>query len=275
MPGSTLALHYYSLPGKKPTNSTLPRSGGRFQDAEVNPFCLASIQTRSRAILFLLLVSAAGWLPFHASAATNSFEKDILAFEASDRTNPPAPGGILFAGDSQFTLWKKVHEDLPEYRIINRGFGGSKITDLLYYTDRIVIPYHPRMIVVNEGGNDIHAGRTPEQVLADMKTFVNRVRAAMPTVPIAFFGLASSPARWTETDSRRRFNQLLREYLASGKDLLYLDIFDSFMGPDGKPREELFIADKLHNSAAGYAIRVKFLRPILGTPDYPDRKPRN
>jgi lysophospholipase L1-like esterase len=208
-----------------------------------------------------------------AQAAVNVFEKDILAFEAADRTNPPPSGSILLVGDSQFTRWKTVHEDLPEYRIINRGFGGSRMSDLLLYTDRIVLRYKPRMIVVNEGGNDIHAGRTPEQLLADITNFVGHVRTVLPDTPIVFSGLTPSPARWSETDTRLRFNRMLRGYLASGKNLVYLDLFDAYLGDDGKPREQLFVEDKLHHSAAGYAVRMRIMRPILGPPDFPDRKP--
>lgn len=229
-----------------------------------------------RTWIIFLAVTAVGWvsaLGQSAPAAKHPFAKDIAAFEAIDRVNPPAPGAILFVGDSQFTRWKTLQQDFPDYRVINRGFGGSKIGDLLFYMDKIVLPYQPRMIIVNEGGNDIHAGRTPEQVLADMKTFVKRVRAVMPTVPIAFSGLTSSPARITETAVRLRFNQLLKTYLAHGKKLIFLDLFNDFMGTDGLPRKELFVQDQLHDSEAGYAIRVRVLRPFLGPPDYPDRTP--
>src|SRR5262245_5535919 len=83
--------------------------------------------------------------------APDRFEKDIVAFEMADRKSPPPKGAILFVGDSQFTRWKSIQEDLKGYTVINRGFGGSKMSDLLHYTDRIVIPYRPRLIVVNEG----------------------------------------------------------------------------------------------------------------------------
>jgi lysophospholipase L1-like esterase len=230
-----------------------------------------------RMLVVLLFCVAVGLVPASggtAQAAPGVFEKDILAFEAADRTNPPPSDSILLAGDSQFTRWKTVHQDLPDYRIINRGFGGSKMSDLLLYTDRIVLPYKPRMIIVNEGGNDIHAGRTPEQLLADITNFVGRVRAVLPDTPIVFSGLTPSPARWNETDTRLRFNRMLRGYLASGKNLIYLDLFDAYLGDDGKPREQLFVEDKLHHSAAGYAVRMRIMRPILGPPDFPDRTPR-
>ena len=53
-----------------------------------------------------------------------------------------------------------------------------------------------QLIIVNEGGNDINAGRTPEALLADFKTFVEKVRTALPQTRIALSGLQPSPARW-------------------------------------------------------------------------------
>ena len=210
--------------------------------------------------------------------ASARLERELAAevdrFVEADRASPPPPCQVLFVGSSSIAKWRDtLAADMAPMPVINRGFGGSKMTDLLYYMDRIVLPYKPRMIVINEGGNDIHAGRTPEQLLANIKTFVKKVRAVMPGVPIAFSGLTSSPARITETAQRLHFNHLLKTYLAHGKKLIYLDLFNDFVGTDGMPRKELFVQDQLHDSEAGYAIRVRVVRPFLGPPDYPDRKP--
>jgi len=35
------------------------------------------------------------------------------------------------------------------------------------------------------------------------------------------------------------------------------------LGADGQPRPELFIADKLHLSAAGYKLLAECVRPFL------------
>ena len=121
--------------------------------------------------------------------------------------------------------------------------------------------------MVNEGGNDFNAGRTPEAILADFKVFVEKIHAALPRTRIALSGLQPSPARWSQTEIRRRFNTMLRAYVATQKNVIYLDLFDAYLGADGKPREELSVADKLHHSAAGYAVRVRLTRPILGEPD--------
>lgn len=215
-------------------------------------------------VALLSIVAAASVL--HAEDA-HPFAKDIAAFEALDHTNPPPPNAILFVGDSTFTKWKSIHDDLPGYTVINRGFGGSKMSDLLYYTDRVVLPYKPRLIVVQEGGNDIHGGKTPEQLLAEIKAFIAKVHAALPDVPIAIGGIAPNSARWSEADVRRHTNALVKEYIATEKNVVFIDFFDAFLGADGKPNDDLFIADHLHPSSAGYRLRVKIMKPILGEPD--------
>ena len=195
------------------------------------------------------------------------FEKDIKAFEAADQKNPPPKGAILFVGDSQFTRWKTIHEDLPGYTLINRGFGGSRMADLLHYVDRVVLPYKPRMIIVHEGGNDLQGKRTPDELFADIKAFIEKVQTALPGVPILISGLTPSPARWAQADMRRQVNQRVKEYIATLKGVQFVDLFDAYLGPDGKPREELFVADHLHHSAEGYKVRVRITKPFLGEPD--------
>ena len=197
----------------------------------------------------------------------HAFEKDIEAFEAADKASPPPAGAILFVGDSTFTKWKTIHEDLPGYTVINRGFGGSKMSDLLYFVDRVVLPYKPRLIVVQEGGNDLHGGRTPQELLADMQEFVAKVQGALPGVPMIIGSLTGNPARWSEVETRKKANLMIQQFVAKQKGVNYLNFFDPFLGADGKPREELFIEDHLHPSSAGYALRVKIMKPVLGAAD--------
>ena len=203
----------------------------------------------------------------NAAPAPARFEKTVLAYEAADKVTPPPSGAILLAGDSQFYRWKTLAEDLPGYTVINRGVDSFQSSDLIYYTDRLVLPYRPRMIILHVGGNDVHNGRSAEQVLADFKTFVNKVRAVQPELPIAFTSITPSPGRWDEADVRRKANGLVKAYVATQPQLHFIDLWDAFLGPDGKPREDLYGEDRIHPNHAGYLVRVKIMRPLLGEPD--------
>jgi hypothetical protein len=228
--------------------------------------CVASLVFLVPAILAAAARAQAVAPPVAKSAEklpSTRWEKDIRAFEETDKTSPPVEGAVLFIGASSTRRWTTLAQDFPEYTVINRGFGGSQICDSVYYADRIVIRYRPRLIVLQAGGNDINAGKKAEQVLADFKAFVGKVRAELPEVRIAFTGINPSPRRWEQSEEQKKANRLVQEYVRAGKNLDYIDLWDQFLGSDGTPREDLFVEDRLHNNAAGYKIRAEVVRPHL------------
>ena len=201
------------------------------------------------------------------TAPVNRFEKNVQEYEAADRISMPAPGQILLAGDSQFFRWKTLHDDLPDYDIVNRGIDSFQMSDLLHFADRLVVPYKPRMIVLHVGGNDVNTGKAPEQILADFQAFVARVRAALPDVPIAFSSTTPGPGRFEQAPQRVRTNQVIKDYIATQKNLMFIDLWNAMLTPDGKPREDLWVEDRIHPNHEGYLIRVRIMRPLLGPPD--------
>ena len=212
-------------------------------------------ECRVALVLLLTLLSGAG-----AFAAEGKYEGEIKAFEAADRKQPPPKDAVLFIGSSTFRIWKTMPKDFEGITLINRGFGGSQIDDSTRYADRIVIPYHPRRIVMYAGDNDLAARKTPQQVLAEFQEFVKKVRSALPDVPISYISIKPSIARWNLIDQIREANHLIEEYAKSEKNIDFIDTFPVMLGPDGKPRKELFRADGLHMDAAGYALWIPIIR---------------
>jgi lysophospholipase L1-like esterase len=203
-----------------------------------------------------------------ASAVPRSqrFDGAVRAYEAADAATPAPRGAILLAGDSQFYRWKTLREDLPGYTVVNRGIDSFETSDLVHYADRLVLPYEPRLIVLHTGGNDVNNGKSAETILSDFKAFVAIVRAAMPDVPIAFTSITPSPGRWEQAPRRKVANDLVKRYIATQPKLLYIDLWEAMLTPDGQPREDLWVADRIHPNQAGYRIRVEIMKPILGTP---------
>lgn len=191
------------------------------------------------------------------------WESDILAFEITDRTNPPPRNAILFVGSSSIRLWKEAPEQFREYTIINRGFGGSHLSDSVAFAERIVIPYLPRLIVLYAGDNDIAGGKTPERVLADYREFVAKVHAALPQTRIAYLAIKPSPSRAKHQADMKRANDLVAGFSAEDERLLFIDVFTPMLGEDGKPREELFVKDRLHLNEAGYKLWASIVKPVL------------
>lgn len=206
---------------------------------------------RIRSLLLLVLLATASAF---AAEQANRFEKEIRAFEASDKTNPPPKHAILFLGSSSIRLWKSLAQDFPEYRVINRGFGGSEISDSVHYADRIVIPYEPDIIVFYAGGNDINAGKSAETVFDDFKHFVGKVREKLPATKIAYIAVAPNPARWAQMDRIVKANQLIRDFTTAERGLSFIDVHPDMLGADGKPKPDIYQPDKLHMNPKGYAI---------------------
>ncbi len=191
------------------------------------------------------------------------WEKDIAAYEAMDRVNPPPRGAVLFIGSSTIRLWKTLESDFPDHRVINRGFGGSQIADSTFFAERIIFPYEPRVVVLRAGGNDLHAGKTPAQVFADYQAFVARVHARLPQTRIVYIATNPTPARWAERDAARALNAMIEAYTRPRPYLKYVETYDMVLGPDGRPRPELFAPDRLHFSPEGYRLLTERVRPFL------------
>jgi len=218
--------------------------------------------TRSLVAL-LLLACGTQTVPQKAVIDSRQWEPEIAAFEASDRTNPPPPGGVEFVGSSSIRLWQTLQTDFPGVPVLNRGFGGSVLSDVLVFANRIVVPYKPRVVVLYAGDNDLAAGRTPAQVFADFKEFVAIVHRDLPNTRVAFIAIKPSILRENIIDKIRATNQLIRDYIATDPRLAYVDVFTPMLNSSGHPRRELFLEDGLHMNAKGYAIWRDRVAPVI------------
>jgi lysophospholipase L1-like esterase len=197
------------------------------------------------------------------------WEKDIHAFEATDKTNPPPQDAVLFIGSSSIRLWTNLAQTFPGHKVINRGFGGSELSDSVAFANRIVIPYQPRLILLYAGDNDIAAGKSPERILNDFKAFAANVHAALPKTTIAYIAIKPCPAREKYLDHVKTANRLVQDYAASNNRLLFVDVFTPMLTKEGRPRADLCIQDGLHPNARGYDLWASIIRPILDKYDAP------
>lgn len=211
-------------------------------------------------IVLLLATAVLGEEKAHDFA---KWEKAIVAFEEADKMNPPPQNAILFIGSSTIVRWTTLAQDFPEHRVINRGFGGNQIIDSTHYAERMIFPYKPRQIFLRAGGNDLNSGKSPEQVFAEFKDFVAKVQGKLPETEIVFISVAHTPARWKLAEKEKAFNAMAKEFIGQKPRLKYVETGEMAIGADGMPREELFVADKLHINAEGYKILAERVRPFL------------
>jgi lysophospholipase L1-like esterase len=218
------------------------------------------------AVIVLGLVAALAPRALGAGETNHNFaqwEREIAAFEQSDRTNPPPKGAILFLGSSTIRFWTTLAADFPHHQVINRGFGGSEIADSTHFADRIVFPYAPRAIFFRAGGNDLANGKSPTQVFADFEAFVKTVHARLPATDIYFMAWNATPSRWQQHDQEQAMNEMVAAFARRTPHVKYVDDYALSLGPDGKPRPELFRPDRLHFNAEGYKLLAEKVRPYL------------
>ncbi|HVS62270.1 MAG TPA: exo-alpha-sialidase [Thermoanaerobaculia bacterium] len=186
----------------------------------------------------------------------------MAEFERQDAEHPPEPGGILFLGSSSIRFWD-LERWLPDHGATNRGFGGSQIADSIRHFDTLVTPHRPAHLVFYAGDNDVAAGKSAEQVSADFATFLTRLWRELPETRVHFIAIKPSIARWSMIDEMRAVNRAVEEMAEREPRLGYVDVDEPMIGRDGEPRRELFVADGLHLSDAGYRLWTSLVAPRL------------
>ncbi|MBI3829198.1 MAG: hypothetical protein HY291_06760 [Planctomycetes bacterium] len=213
-----------------------------------------------------LLILAAGACAAEKTADpaddTKKWESSIRAFEKQDKERPPPKDPILLVGSSSFTKWKTAAEDLKPLPILNRGFGGSDMHAVLAYYKRLVLPYHPRTILLYEGGNDIVRGDAPEKVVEGIKVFVENVNRDLPETKVLILSIHLCPSRTKYEAKNREANRLVEEYCKTAKNAIHLDATTALLQND-KLRPEIYGDDKTHLNAEGYKLWAAAIKPVL------------
>jgi lysophospholipase L1-like esterase len=225
----------------------------------------------SRTLLLALLLPACGFISLICKSSARAqvadpdparFDEEIEAFERWDRQNSFPEAAVLFVGSSSIRMWPTA-ESFPDSSVINRGFGGSQISDVNHFAERIVLKYSPRLVVFYAGDNDIESGKTPQHVFDDFQAFCKLVHGSLPDTRIIYLPIKPSIARWPKWPQMNDVNSRVLRLSQSEKRIIYVDTAAPMLGEDGKPRRELFLDDGLHLNAGGYALWTKTLRPIL------------
>lgn len=213
--------------------------------------------------LFLLCLTLVASVALAETPAANKWEKDIAAFEKADKATPPPASPILFVGSSSIRKWTTLEQDFPGLPVINRGFGGSQMSDVLNYFDRVVAAYKPQAIVVYEGDNDLGGKKSPAQVFADFKTFIGKVREKLGDTPIYIIAVKPSLKRLTLMPQQAETNKMIKDFATTQKNVTFVDIVPAMLNAEGQPRKELLVSDGLHMTPEGYAIWTKAIDPLI------------
>ena len=215
-----------------------------------------------RRDILLLIVLCGCVVSFAQDKPAEKWEETIREFEQWDRKNTFPSDAVLFVGSSSIKLWP-TRECFGEFAVLNRGFGGSQISDVNYYAERIVLRYEPKVIVFYAGDNDIAAGKNTRRVFDDYKKFIKLVHAGLPGTRIIYVGIKPSRSRWSLWPVMNEANMLIKDFSGKNGRLFYFDSATPLLSSDGKPNVEFFLKDQLHLNHKGYEVWTKKLRPII------------
>ncbi|RPD46423.1 hypothetical protein DNI29_15625 [Hymenobacter sediminis] len=214
-----------------------------------------------------LLALVAGFAAHAQAPAINpaQWTGELRAFARQDSLTPPPKRPILFYGSSSIRKWETLQQDFPGRPVLNRGFGGSRFPDALYFFDKLVVAYQPRQVVLYEGDNDIGSGATPQEVFHSFLAFEKLMQQKLPKVPVVFLAIKPSPSRWALYPKVQEANRLIREYIEQHpKRLRYVDTATPLLGPNGRPRPQFYVSDSLHMTPAGYEVWKGVVGKALG-----------
>ncbi|MGN6166033.1 MAG: GDSL-type esterase/lipase family protein [Flavisolibacter sp.] len=192
------------------------------------------------------------------------FANEIKAFKTQDSISFPPGNAILFVGSSSFRKWTDVQSYFPDHKIINRGFGGSILPDVIRYEKEIIAPYHPKQVVIYCGDNDLASSDTvtPDIVVKRFKQLFHLIRTDVPKANIAFVSIKPSPRRIQLFSKMQQANAQIKKFLKKQKNTSFINVFDPML-VNNQPRQDIFLSDSLHMNEKGYAIWRKVIQPYL------------
>ncbi len=211
--------------------------------------------------MFLLLLNG-----FSAFSQQNlPFLVQIKSFLKQDSLEFPPKDAILFVGSSSFTNWKDVQEYFPEYKIINRGFGGSSLPDVIRYAPDIIFPYKPSQILIYCGENDFPSGTntTADTIFNRFTQLHTMIRTALPKTEIIYVSMKPSISRLKYLPEMRRANEMIRKFQKKHRKSGFIDVYSKMILADGSPMPDIFLKDQLHMNKNGYLIWQKAIKPYL------------
>jgi hypothetical protein len=216
-------------------------------------------------LLLMAVIACSPLKKYESLPEVKAWENDIAKFEQLDSSEKYPEESILFAGSSSIRLWSTLKDDMSPYPVIQRGYGGAKLSDFAVYSDRIFDPHKCRAIVIFIA-NDITGSeqdKTPEEVLALYKSVIKTIRTNHRDTPVFWIAITPSSSRWKAWPQIQKANNFIMDYCDSKKNLYFIKTDFAFLGQDGKPKDELFRDDLLHLNAKGYEVWKEIVKKEL------------
>jgi len=184
------------------------------------------------------------------------YAETIEQYRRFDGRNALAPDPILFVGSSSIVFWETA-QSFPGYPVINRGFGGASLPEVIHYYDDVIGKHAPSIMVVY-CDIDVENGKSPEFSVDAFRKLVDRVDEDFPEVEIIFLSMKPTLIDdYLGKDIRKNkiiTNELLAEYSANKENLHYVDISEVMFADETRLKDEIFLGDGMHLNQLGYDL---------------------
>jgi len=193
----------------------------------------------------------------NSTASTDSPDPHRFDGEIKKIEKLPIPEGeglTVFTGSSSIRMWDGIKQDCSGVPVVNTGFGGSHMSDLLFFIEETILRFQPDKVFIYEGDNDIAAEKSPNAILKTTKQVVSKILKSNPDITIHFISAKPSPSRWQYKEQYMAFNALLKSYCKANPQLFYVDVWKKMLNESGRPDPTIFISDSLHMNRKGYLL---------------------
>ena len=216
-------------------------------------------------IAAIIITSCSPAKKYSSLPEVTRWEQEIQKFEELDQHENYPDNSIIFTGSSSIRLWETLEKDMTPYPVIQRGYGGARLSDFTVYAERILYP-HKNSGIVLFIANDI-AGtendKTPREVIRLFKNVVKTIRKKFPDTPVFWIGITPTERRWDVWPQIKEANNLIKNHCLKTRNLHFIDTEEFFLNEKGLPKTELFVADKLHLSVEGYKVWTTIIKNEL------------
>ena len=219
----------------------------------------------SCVIFFTTLLITSYAFPEKPDPDPERFSDDFKKFARNEQSTKIQTGKItLFTGSSSIRMWESLESDFSEINLINRGFGGAHLSDVLHYYDRLFTKYRPQKIVLYCGENDLWSGKSVGRVMKDFHALWAKINMDLPTTTLVYLSCKPSPKRISKWNTYQSLNLLIKNLAQRDNKLTFVDISPTLLRPNLSFYPGLWKNDDLHLNQAGYDRWTAWIRPTLG-----------
>ena len=209
-------------------------------------------------IIVFFFVTLAGY-----TQDPNRFKEEVGAIqEKYDTLWDSSKETIVFTGSSSVRIWKNLESVFPNHQIVNSGFGGSQASDLLAFSEELILSFNPYQVFIYEGDNDIAANKKPKEIVNTTLAIIKRIREKSRDTQIILIAAKPSIIRWSLKRKYKNFNRKLKKLCKKDNLLQFADIWKPML-QGRRLKQDIFEDDGLHMNVKGYEIWYTVIKPFI------------